>query len=98
MISAFAMFPPEGLTFEKPDPNRYKYKKHAEIALYAVPRMLNTHSSTKLYEDYDQIVRNRKHKRHSSIILPAVGILMNANKTVSFAPSIEEKTYKHDKW
>jgi hypothetical protein len=96
MSSAFAMNIPEGLFFEIPDENSYKYKKYAEIALYAVPNMLSKHSSMKLYNFCD--VNKRKHKRSSSIILPTVGILMNASRNVTFSANVQEKTFKQDRW
>lgn len=96
MASAFAMNIPEGLFFERPDENSYKYRKYAEIALYAVPNMLSKHSSTKLYDCCD--LSMRKHKRSSSIILPTVGILMNASKNVTFSSIVKEITFKNDRW
>ncbi len=92
MNSPFAMYPPEGLHFEKPDDNG-KYIKHAEFAIYAVPRLLDKHSSVYLPKntDFKRTASIRKHKRNSSIILPGVGILMNASKNVSFSPNVQEK-------
>lgn len=98
MTSAFAMNIPEGLFFERPDENSYKYRKYAENALYAVPTMLSKHSSSKLCNNYENNIGMRKHKRRNSIILPTVGILMNACKNVSFSPIVQEKTFKKDRW
>lgn len=97
MISPFALFPPEGLNFKVPND---VYKKHAEFALFELPTMLEKHSSTKMSTNHDfhRTTSLRKHKRNSSIILPAVGILMNACKNVSFAPDVEENIFKHDKY
>lgn len=96
MTSAFATNIPEGLFFIRPDENSYKYKKYAENALYVVPNMLSKHSSSKLYDKANLSIR--KHKRSNSIILPTAGILMNANKYVTFSPTVQEKTFKNDRW
>lgn len=98
MTSAFAMNIPEGLFFERPDENSYKYRKYAEVALYALPTMPSKHSSSKLCDNYEKTARIRKHKRSNSIILPTVGILMNASKNVTFSTTVHEKTFKPYRW
>lgn len=98
MESAFAMFAPKGLIFEKPNDTAYQYKKYAEFALYNLPRMLDKHSSCKLCDNFKTIATTRKHKRSSSIVIGTAGILMGACKTVSFSPNVSTKTYKKDAW
>lgn len=97
MESVFAMFPPAGLTFQRPD-DTYKYKQYAEFALFKLPPMLEKHSSSRLSDDYKKIVDTRKHKRNSSIVIETAGILMNACRTVSFSNNVETKIYKKNAW
>jgi hypothetical protein len=97
MESPFAMFPPKGLGFEKPEVS-YKYRQYAEFALYRLPPMLDKHSSSRLCDDYKISTNTRKHKRNNSIVTGTAGILMNACKTVSFSHNVEKKTYKKDAW
>lgn len=97
MESAFALFPPEGLVFEKPKDTN-KFQKYAEFALYNLPQMLEKHSSSRLCDNYLKIARSRKHKRSNSIVIDTSGILMGACKNVSFSPNVETKTYKKDAW
>jgi hypothetical protein len=100
MNSPFASYCPEGVLFEPPRMvSDHKYKKHAEFALYVLPKMLDTHASLPVNTISMKKIKHRKHRRSNSIVNDCAGILMNASaKTVSFSPIVCKKEFKTDMW
>lgn len=95
--SPFEKFWPQGMHFENPNEDKYKYKQYLRFAVYKLPTVLERHSSETLLNHPRHAFEHRKLKKSKSIVLDNVGVVKNALcKEVSFSPVVNVKTYKDE--